>query len=373
MPNTPAMPPIMIDTPEKLNAVLPALLKEDSLAVDTEANSMYAYRERVCLIQISTQAQDLIIDPLAINDLSRLGTLFCDPKIEIIFHASEYDLMGLQRDYAFSVNNLFDTMIAARLLGYKQIGLANLLKDKFEITLNKNYQRADWGARPLSAEMIAYAAEDTRHLFGLRNCLRAELLEKDLWQLAQEDFKRASYISPAENNHRPCWQKAMGKNELTERQQILLNALCAARERLAEKFDRPLFKVMEDSVLLKISQAEPESMDELRECGLTENQARRFGKTILKAIMDSKQLPPVVVKQNQRHPGWYLKRMEKLKAWRKEKGEALGVESDIVLPKVYLHPLVEDRALSAEALARIIADSPYRLERYGEEILELLK
>lgn len=366
-------PPIILDTPEKLDAVLPGLLKEESLAVDTEANSMYAFKERVCLIQISTQGQDLIIDPLAINDLTKLGALFCDPKIEIIFHASEYDLLGLQRDHAFTVNNLFDTMIAARLLGYKQIGLANLLKDKFDITLNKNYQRADWGFRPLSAEMIAYAAEDTRYLFGLRNCLRSELMEKGLWQLAQEDFKRACFVSPAENNHRPCWQKAKGKIELSERQQMILNALCAARERIAEKLDRPVFKIVDDSVLLRISQAEPESLAELGECGLTERQLRRFGKPLLKAATDIKILPALASPAIHRHPGWYLKRMEKLKTWRKEKGEALGVESDVILPKVYLHPLAEQRGLTPEQLTQILVDSPYRMEHYGEEILHVLK
>lgn len=365
--------PLMIDTPEKLNRILPTLLKEEILAIDTEANSMYAYHERVCLIQISTPSQDLIIDPLAINDITRLGVIFSDPAHEIIFHASEYDMILLQRDHAFSFSNLFDTMVAARLLGYKKFGLANLLSEKYDIQLNKKYQRANWGARPLTEEMIAYAAEDTRYLFALRAELRQELIDKGLWELAQEDFQRACYVTASENNHRPCWQKAMGKTELTPRQQTILHALCGARERLAERLDRPVFKVLDDGALLRISQEEPESITALKECKLTERQIDRFGRSILRAVQEGKKLPIVKPEPIQRKPAWFVKRMDKLKTWRKEKGEALGVESDIVLPKVYLAALAEQRPLTAEKVARTMSDSPWRLDRYGDEIAELLK
>lgn len=366
--------PTVIDTPEKLAEILPHLLKEESLAIDTEANSMYAYKERVCLIQISTPDRDLIIDPLAINDITHLGALFSDPEKEIIFHASEYDFIGLQRDHAFTFANLFDTMMAARLLGYKQFGLANLLNEKFNITLDKKYQRADWGARPLSDEMLSYAAEDTRYLFALRDALKAELVEKDLWELAQEDFRRACFVISSENNnHRPCWIKAMGKTELTPRQQTILNELCKAREKIAENLDRPMFKVVDDAALVRVALAEPKSIRELAECALTEKQLKRFGKTFIRAIAAGADLPFVKPEPIPRKPSWYLKKMEKLKTWRKEKGEAIGVESDIVLPKAYMQSLVENRPTTSEKVASILGDSPWRLERYGEEIVDVLK
>lgn len=366
--------PTVIDTPEMLSEVLPRLLKEESLAIDTEANSMYAYKERVCLIQISTPNEDLIIDPLAINDITHLGALFCNPEQEIIFHASEYDFIGLQRDHAFTFAGLFDTMLAARLLGYKQFGLANLLNEKFEIILNKKYQRANWGERPLSEEMLSYAAEDTRYLFALRDQLKTELIEKDLWQLAQEDFKRACFVNLSENNnHRPCWLKAMGKTEMTPRQQTILHALCQAREHLAERLDRPVFKVVDDAALVRVALAEPTSLRELEGCELTERQLKRFGKTFVRAVNEATSQPFVKAVPPPRKPTWFLKRMEKLKTWRKEKGEAIGVESDVVLPKAYMQPLVESRPINLEKVAGVLSDSPWRLERYGAEIAEVLK
>ncbi|NIP41806.1 MAG: ribonuclease D, partial [candidate division Zixibacteria bacterium] len=180
----------MVRKPNTLQQVANILYQEPIVAVDTEANSLYAYQEQVCLIQFSTRDKDYLVDPLAINDLSPLASLFASHKTEKIFHAAEYDLIVLDRDFGFEFNNLFDTMLAARILGWKKVGLASILQSHFGIKPNKRYQRANWGKRPLPDEMLTYAQLDTHFLIPLREKLYQELMEVDRWDLAEEDFQR---------------------------------------------------------------------------------------------------------------------------------------------------------------------------------------
>ena len=145
-------PPLWVNTEQSLARMIADLSSQPRLAVDTESNSLHAYRERVCLIQFSTPQADYILDPLEFADLSPLAPVFQEPAIEKIFHAVEYDLICLRRDYGFSLANLFDTMQAARILGYPAVGLDRLLNEKFGILVDKRYQKADWAARPATRD-----------------------------------------------------------------------------------------------------------------------------------------------------------------------------------------------------------------------------
>ena len=250
--------PVWVDTPNALRRMVEILAREPRLAVDTEANSLHAYREQVCLIQFSTPETDYLVDPLALDDLTHLAPLFSDPKIEIIFHAAEYDVLGLQRDFDFSFTNLFDTMLAARTLGYKQVGLGRLLAEKFNVDVDKHNQKADWGQRPLTPSLTDYARLDTHYLIALRDILEAELRAMGRWELAQEDFARSCFVNNS-NGHRPVrghWERVDGRLDLTQRQQTILNELCIKREKMAERLNRPLFKVVDDRLLLRVAQAE---------------------------------------------------------------------------------------------------------------------
>jgi len=155
---------VWIDQPQKLRDVIHELSAQDILAVDTESNSLYAYQEQVCLIQFSTREKDYLIDSLVMPDLSELAPIFQSNEILKVFHAAEYDLICLFRDYGFRFNYLFDTMIAARTLGYQKIGLGSLLEKFFVIQMNKKYQRANWGKRPLKPDMLEYARLDSHYL-----------------------------------------------------------------------------------------------------------------------------------------------------------------------------------------------------------------
>ncbi|HND48409.1 MAG TPA: ribonuclease D, partial [Anaerolineales bacterium] len=190
-------PPIWVNTIEQLNKMIQDLAAQTRVAVDTESNSLHAYREQVCLLQFSSVNSDYIVDPLALRDLSPLAPIFSNPKIEKVFHAAEYDLICLRRDFNFSFTNLFDTMHAARVLGYPAVGLDKLLGDKFDIKMDKRHQKADWAERPLTKEQIHYARLDTHYLFDLRDVLEGELKEKGRLHFAKEDFERACHLEDA--------------------------------------------------------------------------------------------------------------------------------------------------------------------------------
>ena len=166
----------MIDTQEKLAAFLPVVNAAAWLAIDTEADSLHAYPEKVCLIQISTAAGDRLIDPLADMDITPFLAALAGR--ELIFHAADYDLRLLKKHHDFVPTEIFDTMLAARLLGEKQFGLGALVEKFLGVKLDKGPQKADWAQRPLTPRMEIYARNDTRFLKTLEEKLRAELTAK---------------------------------------------------------------------------------------------------------------------------------------------------------------------------------------------------
>src|ERR1043165_641820 len=195
-------PPVWVDQQNAFDHMVADLSAQACIAVDTVSNSFHAFRERVCLIQFSTLKRDYVVDPLVLQDLSSLAPIFANPKIQKIFHAAEYDLICLKRDYGFTFANIFDTMQASRILGYTQVGLDNLLSEKFGVKMDKRHQKADWGARPLSEAQIDYARFDTHYLFQLRDLLDHELHEKDRWEIAHEDFALGCHVGDAkERSH----------------------------------------------------------------------------------------------------------------------------------------------------------------------------
>ena len=142
-------PPIWVNSKQLLQSMMNDLVTQTRVAVDTESNSLHAFREQVCLLQFTSTKADYLVDPLALHDLSVLAPIFADPKIEKIFHAAEYDLICLRRDFSFKFSNLFDTMQAARTIGYPAVGLDRLLGEKFGIQVDKRHQKANWAMCPL--------------------------------------------------------------------------------------------------------------------------------------------------------------------------------------------------------------------------------
>ena len=368
----PLSPPVWVATQTELRALVENLSKQSTLAVDTESNSLHAYQEQVCLIQFSTPKIDYLVDPLALDDISVLGKIFASPANEKIFHAAEYDLICLKRDFDFTVTNIFDTRWAVRVLGYARDGLDGLLKEKFGVQVNKKFQKADWGKRPLSAEQINYARLDTHYLLPLKEMLESELEQKGLLELAREDFERATDVEIP--TAKPMlWERMANNHNFTPRELTILKELYEARERIAEELERPPFKVMGDKQLFDIARLTPQYSDELFGLGLSNRQVMRWGKAILRAVEKGQAAPLVKPQQLDRPNEAFLSRLDALKTWRKNTARQMGVESDVVLPR-QLMELVADRApRSMMELSELLADSPWRMARFGPQILKIVK
>jgi ribonuclease D len=366
-------PPVWVDRPESFHQMLGDLTAQPRLAVDTESNSLHAYREQVCLVQFTTPTRDYVVDPLALPDLSALGPIFSDPDIEKIFHAAEYDLICLRRDFDFQFSNLFDTMHAARVLGYPFVGLDHLLAEKFQFEIDKRHQKADWAVRPLTPAQLDYARLDTHFLFDLRDVLEKELIEKDRLSMALEDFARARKVDvPKEKLNGTSWRRFSTRKDVSARELTVLSELCISRDRIAERMNRPVFKVVSDTLLLDIARNLPEKDVDLAALGLSSKQIRLWGSEILEAVKRGAVAPIVEREQAKRPNDRTLKRLERLKNWRKKVAQELGVESDIVLPKIYLNTLAEDPPRSVQELESMMQDSPTRFNRYGEQIYRLV-
>ena len=373
MPSNPLQPPVWISTPVALQKLAGELTRQPRLAVDTESNSLHAYREQVCLIQFSTHETDYLLDPLKLNDLSPLAPIFANPKIEKTFHAAEYDIITLKRDFGFSFANIFDTMQAARILGYKQVGLDSILAERFGVIVNKRYQKADWGRRPLSADMLNYARLDTHYLLDLRNLLQAELEEVDRWRLAREEFGRICHVNGFAGNGCAAWQRVRGAQEFTDRELTILQELCRWREGQAKRMNRPVFKVIGNRTLVSVAQIAPQRYDRLAAAGLTERQMDLYASDILAAVRRGIQARPVRRPVPPRPDEAFLRRLESLRQWRKNAARKMGVESDVVLPRAFMQAIAEKNPKNLAALSALMPDSPWRLEMYGDKILELLK
>ena len=366
-------PPVWVDQANIFQAMVADLATQPRLAVDTESNSLHAYREQVCLIQFSTPRTDYVVDPLALEDMSALGPLFRNPEIEKIFHAAEYDLICLRRDFDFQFSNLFDTMHAARILGYPFVGLDNLLAEKFQFEMDKRHQKADWAMRPLTPAQLDYARLDTHFLFDLRDALEEELNVRDRLQIAREDFARASRVDlPEEKVNGTSWRRFSTRKDVTPRELTILSELCITRDRIAERMNRPVFKVISDTILLDIARHLPEKDVDLAGLGLSPKQIRLWGSEVLEAVKRGTVAPLREREQAKRPSDATLKRLHKLKTWRKKTAEEMGVESDIVLPKLYLNRLAEHPPKSLRELESIMHESPTRFTRYGEQIYRLL-
>jgi len=367
--------PTWVDRPLTFQRMLEDLSRYPMLAIDTESNSLFAYREQVCLIQFSTGRSDYLVDPLALHDLEGLAPLFADPAIEKVFHASEYDLICLKRDFNYKFTNIFDTMQAARVLGRQAVGLGSMLEGEFGILLDKHYQRANWGLRPLPHPMLAYARLDSYYLIPLRHRLKADLEATGRWPLAAEDFQRLCNVDlpVLDNGVDACWRVA-GRHELDHRHLAVIQELCRYRDHLAQLADVPPFKIFGSDTLLLIAQQCPANLEELREIsGMNARRLERYGEGLLKAVQTGLQTAPVYRQSNPRPDGDFLQRIEWLRAWRKKAGQVMGVESDVILPRDVMEAIAQADPRNLSQLTLLMKDLPYRLSTFGEQILKAIQ
>ena len=364
----------IINDTETLRSCIEKLRNAEEIAVDTESDSLFVYYEKVCLIQISADGQSYVIDPLETGDLSALNDIFSDKAIQKIFHAAEYDLMCLKRDFGFQFANLFDTMHAARMLGKQEVGLGPLIENEFGIHMDKKYQKANWGVRPLSREMLRYAVSDTRFLSELKAHLSAELHDRGMEDLAEEDFARLCKTAAAASDPpEAVWWKTAGGTDLSLQEAAALQGLCEFREKEARIRDLPPFKILSNAALVNIVLEDPQNEASLRKIkGVGNAVIRRYGKTILQinsSWRTRKHIPMPAVQQ--RPANGILSRRERLRIWRKEKGLEMDVPSDVILPRDMMEMIAETGPQTEDELRVLMAECPARFRRFGKEILEI--
>ncbi len=373
------MPPLpspeLIETDRQLKSLIPRLKQHDRLAVDTESNSLYAYQERVCLIQFSVPEVDVLVDPLASSDLSPLGPIFATPKIEKVFHAAEYDLVCLRRDFGFAVQGLFDTRIAARTLGRPLTGLADLLAQELDIHLDKRFQHANWGKRPMTQPLLEYARLDTHYLLPLRDRLAKELSDAGRVEEYQEAVDMlACSPSPTTSDDGQAFWGITNARKLTPEQAAVLRELFKFRDRQARRLDRPPFKVMGDSTLMAIAQAEPANAAGLEGLpGMNTRQIQRYGEEIVAAVARGRTAPHPHHPKAERADQVVVARYDALRKWRKRVAAERRVESDVILPREVMWQVARRAPRTLEALQEIMACLPWRYQAYGPSILEAVR
>lgn len=374
MPNTTLPPPSLIQDAHNLKNLLRQLEKEEVIAVDTESNSLHAYQEQVCLIQISIPGKDYLVDPLSLDDLKGLGQIFNNRDIVKVLHGAEYDVLCLGRDFKFQLVNLFDTRVASRTLGWKKSGLGDLLEQVFNVKLNKRFQRANWGKRPIADEMLDYARFDTHYLLELRAHLMNDLVERDLEDQVLELCAWMALIPPSENGFDPegFWRISHAR-ELGRRQTAILRELYLMRDQLAREHNRPAFKILSEASLLAIAKYSPLSDQQLRSpVGLTKRQVDRFAHAILPAVRRGQAAPiPRKPRGNHRDEAMIF-RYEALREWRKQVARSRKVDSDIILPRDLMETLAREAPDNQAKLKALMRPLEWRFRKYGTQILKTL-
>lgn len=351
------------------------MAEQDTIAIDTESNSLHAYHERVCLIQLSSPTADFLLDPFVFTDLNALGELFARSDIQKVFHAGDYDIGCLKRDFGFRFHNLFDTLIAATALAEPNLGFAALVGKYLGVTLDKKYQRANWGERPLKDEMLSYAQYDSHYLIPLREVFLPRLKDANRLQLVLEEGEgMARLVKPIEPHCEDIW-RVRGAQDLSAEQLSLLDALNHMRERLASRRDVPPFKVLSDRALIEVAQTQPRYIEELSLLpSLSKSQVQRLGSQLMQAVGAWRENPHKVSQRRIfRLSDAEMKRREALSVWRKQTAADEGLPSNAIISRELLERLAHLEFESIDELEQAMQYFPYRFERYGKAIFQALE
>jgi ribonuclease D len=311
-----------------------------------------------------------------IGDMRPLGKLTKSKHIEIVFHAAEYDIMCMKRDFGFEFNNLFDTMMAARICGIKLVGLGNLLKQYAGVTVDKSHQKDNWGKRPLAAESLQYAQMDTHYLPFLRDELYNELKSMGRLEEATESFEAICDVpasSRKSSDPDGFWKIGM-PNMLNVTETLILKELYDLRESISQQENLPSFRVLSNKTLVALSRSAPSTIGDVKLIkGISPRQIRKYGQDIISAVkrgMSINELPPPP--RNEAPDSIIMDRYTALHLWRKERAIARGVESDVIITKQTLWDLAYTAPDKLDDLQNIKGLGPWRLAAYGEDILKVL-
>jgi ribonuclease D len=370
----------LVQSQAELESLLQQLRQEPLLAVDTEAASFHRFRDRVYLLQLSSRQETAIVDPLAVSNLDAFGAVLADPALEIVFHDADYDLRLLGQEYGFRATNLFDTRIAAQLLNEPGVGLAALLEKYLGVRLDKRYQRADWSARPLTREMLDYAASDTRHLPLLRDILRSQLSERGRLEWAEEEFALlSSNPRTAAEPDEPGYLRLKGAKALKGRPLAVLRELHQWRENEARQTDRAAFRILNNEPMLEMAKSPPRDLDELKAIrGVGAEQAARRGREILAAVqrglsVPDRELPRLERPRRPPPDAAFDARLERLKNVRNTLAASYDLPSGVLCPNGTLEAIARLNPTTLEQMAEIGGLRGWQWKEFGSSLLAALK
>ena len=362
-------------------ALIARAIATGQVALDTEAASFHRYHDRVYLVQLTAGGETSVIDPLTLDSLEPLGQLLADTTVEKVFHDADYDLRLLYHEFKFSARRLFDTRIAAQLLGEPSIGLGALLQLYFGLTPDKRFQRADWSARPLTDGMLEYAAGDTSHLNELRDILRNKLIEMKRLSWAEEEFVilegtrwDGGVVDPRES-----FIRLKGARVLDRRGLALLRELYDWRETTASKLDRAAFRIMGNEVLIHLAANPVTTIEDLAKVkGVGRDVAERRGAELLAAMERGKSVPEAELPRFERGPRrpeidpTYELRLEKLKVRRNQLAIDLGLQPGVLCPNGTLEAIARAQPASVEAMAGLPGLREWQRQELGASLLEAM-
>jgi ribonuclease D len=371
--------PLYLDTSEAVARFMESIARAPILALDTEGASFHRFVDRIYLLQLSTREQTAVIDPLPVGTPEQLGRLLEAPDVEVVFHDADYDLRLLQQDYGWHVRHIFDTRIAAQLLGIRAFGLAALLERYFEMRLDKKHQRADWSMRPLSRDMLDYAAQDTMHLLGLRDRMREELERAGRWEWAREEFQLLEGTRWPDEDPSSAFLKLKGARDLTRRELAILRELVPWRDELARRADRATFRVLGNEQLLEIARTKPRSRETLAAVkGMPRGLLEQRHPELLELVERGLAVPEHELPRFPRAPRWdrdpdFDARVSALKTVRDEEAKRLDLDPGVLCSRDRLEAVARKNPASREELEAIPELRRWQVELLGDRFVSALR
>jgi ribonuclease D len=367
-----------LDTTTAVSVFAAEIAQAPSIALDTEGASFHRFVDRVYLMQLSTRTATAIVDPLPTGDLAPLRPLVESPDIEIVFHDADYDLRLLRQDYGWATRRIFDTRIAAQLLGYKAFGLAALLDLHFGISLDKKFQRADWSLRPLSEGMLQYASQDTMYLLALRDILHGELAAKGRLDWAAEEFARLEQTQWSPEDSSQLYLKVKGARDLTRRELAVLRELVPWRDGVAKELDRSTFRVVSNDVLLEICRVQPTTRQALGVIkGMPRGILDQRGDVVLACVARAMALDEAALPKFPRAPRWdkdpeFDDRTARLRSVRDEVATTLGLDPGVLCSREKLETIARRVPTSIDTLYETPDLRRWQADLLGPGILQAL-
>jgi len=378
MPPTETDTALYLDKPADVDRFLSEICDVTELALDTEGASFHRFLDRIYLLQLSTRDRSAIIDPLPVGSPARLGALLESKSVEVVFHDADYDLRLLHQDYGWHVANIFDTRIASQLLGIKSFGLASLLEQFFDVKLDKKHQRADWSMRPLTRDMLEYAAQDTRYLLQLKDHMKGELERRGRLHWAQEEFARLEGTRWDAEEVMEGFLRLKGARDLTRPELAVLRELVHWRDTVAAQLDRATFRVMGNEVLLDLSRNPPRNVSELSAIkGMPKGMIDRAGPDIIAAVRRGLEVPEADLPRFPKGQRWnkdreFDARVVRLKGVRDEVARALDLDPGVLCSRERLENIARSAAKTAEDLEAVPGLRRWQIEVMGPGLIAAL-